>query len=73
MLTFHQPDWVVTLRVQITARNIRVPTWYFAACSSDIRGPLPWNAAADAVATDVGALEEVGPAAAALSLSGAVQ
>ena len=40
--------------------------------SSDVRGPLPWNAAADAVAA-VGAIEEVGPAAAALSLSGAVQ
>ena len=40
--------------------------------SSDIRGPLPWNAAAaDAVAA-VGSIEEVGPAA-ALSLSGAVQ
>ena len=69
MLTFHHPGWVVTLRVQITARNIRVPTWYF----SDVRGPLPWNAtAADAVAAAVGALEQVGPAA-ALSLSGAVQ
>ena len=39
--------------------------------SSDIRGPLPWNAAADAVAA-VGVLEQVGPAA-ALGLSGAIQ
>ena len=39
--------------------------------SSDVRGPLPWNAAAAAVAA-VGSIEEVGPAA-ALSLSGAVQ
>ena len=39
--------------------------------SSDIRGPLPWNAAADAVAA-VGVLEQVCPAA-ALGLSGAIQ
>ena len=31
MLTFHHPGWVVTLRVQITARNLRVPTWYLVA------------------------------------------